>query len=714
MYVKHGRTFIRCDEDNIEKFINTIGDITEIGRKKKKNGKYCLYYDVPCMFDTETTSFYDKTNDRKVAWVYAWMFGINGHTIMGRSLNEFKILLDRLSDVFGLNDERRLVCYIHNMSFDFAFIKKLLNFTDIFVMDMNKPLYACCEEGIEFRCSYLLTGKSLAELGKGLQKYKISKKVGDLDYSLCRHENTLLTKKELGYCINDVRVGMAFIQEKIEAGEHIKDIPYTKTGYVRKYVRRKCYSKKYYSSFKDYISRLTLTEEEYFTCKRAFMGGFTHANAWWVGETIEGEIASFDFTSSYPAVMLSEMFPAGKGHKVKIKGEEDFNYYCKDKCCIFDIVIYNLRLKENMPDAIISKSKMWDFDNEGMIVDNGRVRYCKKCKMTITNVDYKVFKKFYDFKCIVKEMWIYEKAYLPKPIIECVLDFYKAKTELKGLEDDESKREYALKKEMLNSLYGMIVMDIVRQLIIFDTDENVCFKALDINPDEQLDKYNNGKARTTFYPQGLFITSYARRNLFMGIYEFKNDYIYSDTDSIKAINYKDHLEWIEKYNKWVTKKIENCLVARGFDKDEAKPKNIKGVRKPLGVWDFENKDELYTKFKTLGAKRYVVEQKGDIFCTVAGIGKKSIKKYLKGNFDDPFKGFENKLSVKAEDTGKNTHYYFSDPYENDIVDYTGFKSHVKTDCGVYLEAAPWNLKLSGDYDKFLADLIALKCKGRAS
>ena len=79
---------------------------------------------------------------------------------------------------------------------------------------------------------------------------------------------------------------------------------------------------------------------------------------------------------------------------------------------------------------------MWEFDKEGMIVDNGRVRYCKKCKMTITNVDYKVFKKFYDFKCVVKEMWVYEKAYLPKPIIECVLDFYKAKTELKGLEDD--------------------------------------------------------------------------------------------------------------------------------------------------------------------------------------------------------------------------------------------------------------------------------------
>ena len=714
MYSKHGRTFIECNEETIEKFIKTIGDITEIGKRKRKGKKSIVYYDVPCMFDTETTSFYDKTNDRKVAWVYAWMFGINGHTIMGRSLNDFKILIDRISEVFCLGEDNRLVCYIHNMSFDFAFIKKLLNYTDIFVMDMNKPLYACCEEGIEFRCSYLLTGKSLDELGKGLQKYKISKKVGDLDYSLCRHENTLLTKKELGYCINDVRVGMAFIQEKIEAGEHIKDIPYTKTGYVRQYVRRKCYSKKYHQNFSNYISRLTLTEEEYFTCKRAFMGGFTHANSWWVNETIEGEIASFDFTSSYPAVMISEMFPAGKGHKVIIHNEKEFNAYCKEKCCIFDIVIRDLKLKKDIPDAIISESKMWDFNKEGMIIDNGRVRYCKSCKMTITNVDYTVFRKFYDFKCVVKEMWVYEKAYLPKPLIECVLDFYKAKTELKGLEDEESKREYALKKEMLNSLYGMIVMDIVRQIIVFDPDTDVCFKALDGSVEDQLNKYNNSKNRTTFYPQGLFITAYARRNLFMGIYEFKNDYIYSDTDSIKAINYKDHLAWIEKYNNWVTKKIEKCLLTRGFDKDEAKPKNIKGVKKPLGVWDFENKDELYTKFKTLGAKRYIVEQNEDIFCTVAGIGKKSIKKYLKENFENPFNGFKNKLSIEAKDTGKNTHLYFNDEYENDIIDYNGNKSHIVTDCGVYLESAPWKLTFSKDYDKFLIDLIALKCKGRVS
>ena len=61
-------------------------------------------------------------------------------------------------------------------------------------------------------------------------KYKIEKKVGDLDYSLLRHSNTHLTDTELGYCINDVKVVMAYIQEKIEHDGNIAKIPLTKTG----------------------------------------------------------------------------------------------------------------------------------------------------------------------------------------------------------------------------------------------------------------------------------------------------------------------------------------------------------------------------------------------------------------------------------------------------------------------------------------------------
>ena len=56
------------------------------------------------------------------------------------------------------------------------------------------------------------------------------------------------------------------------------------------------------------------------------------------------------------------------------------------------------------------------------------------------------------------------------------------------------------------------------------------------------------------------------------------------------------------------------------------PLTIKGVEKQLGVWDYEG---VYTKFKTLGAKRYLVLQDGELALTCAGLPKKSGLEYMK-------------------------------------------------------------------------------------
>ena len=58
--------------------------------------------------------------------------------------------------------------------------------------------------------------------------------------------------------------------------------------------------------------------ECYNILKEGFAGGFTHASYLWVGRNIKGKIDSFDFTSSYPAVMLSEKYPMGKCTRIEI------------------------------------------------------------------------------------------------------------------------------------------------------------------------------------------------------------------------------------------------------------------------------------------------------------------------------------------------------------------------------------------------------------
>ena len=64
----------------------------------------------------------------------------------------------------------------------------------------------------------------------------------------------------------------------------------------------------------------------------------------------------------------------------------------------------------------------------------------------------------------------------------------------------------------------------------------------------------------------------------------------------------------------------------GIPLELASPKTIKGIEKPLGVWDYEGN---YSRFKTLGAKRYMYEIDNDIHITVAGVSKKSGSEYLK-------------------------------------------------------------------------------------
>ena len=78
----------------------------------------------------------------------------------------------------------------------------------------------------------------------------------------------------------------------------------------------------------------------------------------------------------------------------------------------------------------------------------------------------------------------------------------------------------------------------------------------DKEKEEMLQKYNESKNRFLFYPWGVFVTAYARRNLFTAIYEAKDDYIYSDTDSIKLKNADFHKKYFDTYNNVVYNKLK--------------------------------------------------------------------------------------------------------------------------------------------------------------
>lgn len=666
--------------------------------KKGKGGREKLA-NISSAFDIETSSFYNENNE-KCCTMYAFTFGVNGKVIRGRKWSEFFTILDYITDKYSLTINRRFVIYVHNLSYEFQWIKNYFSWYKIFSLDERKPIYAITTTGIEFRCSYLLSGYNLETLGKNLTKYKVEKKIGDLDYNLIRHSETPITEKEWGYMINDVLVVMSHIQEEIERLGNIKYIPITKTGYVRQLCKNNCLNGENSFDFYKVMRNLTLTKNDYIQAKQTFMGGFTHANIHYVGKTIYN-VSSFDFTSSYPAVMIAEKFPMSKPFEVALIDENDFYKYLNTFCCMFIISFKNIRSKVSY-DNYISYSKAIEIEH--FTLNNGRVIEASYLKMCITEQDYFIISDMYDWDYIeISNFKVMFKDYLPKDIIVTILDLYKNKTTLKGVKGKE--QEYFTSKGMINAMFGMTVTDICRDNILYENNE---WKTEHVNIDETIEKYNKNPQRFLYYMWGIWVTAYARANLFTGIKEFGDDYIYSDTDSIKVLNREKHTEYISKYNKDITRKINTCLEHYDIPTENAKPKTINGVEKPLGVWDFEGE---YSKFKTLGAKRYMYEEKGGLHITIAGVNKKAGVEYLKHKFGDNqniFDNFENELhfpshyekdGVDSNGSGKLCHTYIDNEQRGVCIDYLGNKYDYYESSGVHMENTDYTLSLDEEFKR---------------
>ena len=472
--------------DVIDKKLKSANFITTTSKRKKTK-----YLNLSLSFDTETTSTFTNNEPReKFAFMYVWQFGIDGYYCYGRTWEEFIQLCEHLQKTLGLNERKRLIIFIHNLSFEFQFFRKYFKWLSVFATASRNPVKALTSYGIEFRDSLILSGYKLENVAKNLTAHDIPKMVGDLDYTLNRTKDTTFTKKELGYMLNDVRVLVAYIDEQRAQYGDITKIPLTNTGRVRRYVRNQCFKDKNYNAK---IRELRIKDaNEYNTLKQAFAGGFTHANPNHAGKVYKN-VASFDFTSSYPTVMIAEKYPCSSAVPQKWTTWDRFNEINEKALQIFTVEFWNLETSVYF-DNYISKNKCLDI--KGEIENNGRIFSADYLKITITSVDWDIIKQVYHWdKIKISNQLAYYKDYLPKPIIDSILYFYKSKTTLKEVKGKEA--EYLHAKGMLNSVYGMSVTDIVHEEQLYSSDE---WTTEDPDVNDQIKHYNNSYNRFLYYP----------------------------------------------------------------------------------------------------------------------------------------------------------------------------------------------------------------------
>lgn len=604
---------------------------------KQKNGKSAItkYSNSIMTFDIEVTSAFLENGKvipyrkgesaeywnslQPLALCYIWQFSCDGVVYYGRELRDFeKVLQDIPSDV-------NCIIWVHNLSYEFQFLSNFLEWSSVFARSSHKPIRAVPKKykNIEFRCSYMLTRLSLETWGKQLG---FEKAVGYLDYDAIRTPLTKLTEKEMFYCERDCLVVEAGIKSYVKKYGNQRSIPLTQTGTVRVETKERLMNNPDYVKF---IKRLVpKSAEEYHLLQTIFAGGYTHANRYWAGQTIQGLIEHYDFASSYPTVMVAEKYPMSPWvyEGKDFPSEDSF----EDTAYILHLRFTNIH--STSFNTYIQSSKATCTNPK---YDNGRVIKADSLEIYITEQDYMTIRNNYEWD-EMETLHVYSsrKDYLPLPFVEYILELYANKTELKDVEGMEEL--YMQSKQYINSLFGMCVTAIVQANVELVGDEWIVNKLTKEYVEHKLQQLaqSNPREKRYFlsYSWGCWVTAYARRNLWKCIESCDHDVIYCDTDSIFVMG-KHDFTW---YNEEITRKLEDVCRKRNLDVNKTRPKTPKGKEKPLGI--FASEDNCI-EFKTLGAKRYVERREdGKLYLTVSGINKQAVELLQDDidSFDDGF------------------------------------------------------------------------------
>ena len=603
---------------NWYEYLKGFGLIEESKKRRKSQNKHRVL-NVYTAFDIETSTVWTNSDHSLFdvhSFMYVWQFQIEEYTVKGRTWPEFFILLDVLrTAIEQIREENKLpvnpllIVWVHNLAYEWQWISGYYNFTndEVFFRDVRKPIYCRMFDTFELRCSYIQTNMSLSALCKQTGvKQKLSGQ--KYDYDKVRFPWTELTPFEEEYTTVDVESLVKAMKYRVSrGGDNLQTVPLTSTGYVR----REC-KEALKNQFLD-MRELKPAEKEYRLLRKAFRGGNTHANRYYVNQIVDN-VYSYDISSSYPTQQLTQLFP------VKPFRWLDINHRTAEKrmsrvlqfiglgyAVVGTYQFKNLRLKnhrEPIPYISLSRCQAMGTDDMEMILDNGRILEAGYVEISLTEIDLEIVLDQYVFDSIdVIECMVAQKDYLPASYRAVIQDYYNKKTALKGDDTEDGKYIYMKSKNMLNAVYGMSATDPVHQDIFYKDGDYKVSGYEDFTEDELLKLLKNASFP---YQWGVYTTALARKQLQMAIKLCGDRIVYCDTDSVKVIGNID----ISRLNEKLKAK---AIQSKAYADD------MKGERHYIGMFE---PDGHYDQFITQGAKRYAYMTDGHIGVTVAGVSKK--------------------------------------------------------------------------------------------
>ena len=595
-------------------YLSGFGLVEETKKNRRRSQNKHRIINAVSAFDIETSTVWCNT-DRAAydvhSFMYTWQFQLEDYTVKGRTWDEFFDWLSVLKDAIikikadnKLEVNPLLIVWVHNLSYEWTWLSGLYPFTndECFFRDVRKPIYCRMFDTFEYRCSYIQTNLSLSALCKqtGVEEKLSGQK---FDYEKIRFPWTPLSDFEQDYCTRDVESLVKAMKYRIsKSGDTLVTVPLTSTGYVR----RDC-KEALQDQYLD-MRELKPKEDVYRLLRKAFRGGNTHANRYYVGKIIP-DVYSYDISSSYPTQQLTHLFPVRPFKWIVLdqatpeqRLKRIFTFIGLGYAVVGTYQFKNFRLKnkrEPIPYVSLARSGAKDY-----ILDNGRILEAGYIELSLTEIDLEIVLDQYTYDQFdVLECMVAQKDYLPEAYRAVIQDYYNRKTSLKGDTSEEGLYMYTKSKNSLNSVYGMSATDPIHQDIYYSNGEYK-ISGYDDFDQQEIEKLLKNAAFP--YQWGVYTTALARKQLQDAIKLCGDKIIYCDTDSVKTAG-------MININQLNSKLKQDAIFRKAYADD------MHGKRHYIGV--FED-DGHYDQFITQGAKRYAYMINGQLGVTVAGVSKK--------------------------------------------------------------------------------------------